>query len=81
MNELQDKWVKAISYCDFKESENPNRDYEMFDGTWRYYLNFEGYAYILYMEYRDIEVPIAHFRDEEKFKIFVELLTVKFDQD
>jgi len=81
MNDFHDKWVTAIYDCDFKESDSKKRDYEMFDGTWKYYLNFEGYAYVLYMEYRDIEVPIAHFRDEEKFKLFIEILTVKFDQD
>lgn len=81
MKNSSDKWRNAIDVCGFKESDNPKRYYEMFDGTWKYYLNFEGYAYVLYKEYRDIEVPIAHFRDEEKFKLFIEILTVKFDQD
>lgn len=72
-------WEKAIDDCGFKRNYKSKYDYEYNDGTWTWCLNYEGYAYVLYMMYRGQEVPIAHFRDSRKLITIMEILTDKLD--
>jgi hypothetical protein len=50
MAQIHDDFEKAILQCRFKKDYNKQYDYQMYDGTWSYKLNFEGYAYVLYKE-------------------------------
>ena len=42
MAQIHDDFEKAILQCRFKKDYNKQYDYQMYDGTWFYKLNFEG---------------------------------------
>lgn len=50
MTQVHNDFEKAIKQCGFKKDYNKQYDYQMYDGTWFYKLDFEGYAYVLYKE-------------------------------
>ncbi len=66
---------KAIKQLGFVIDEGDNLCYNNKDEHWQYQLCFEGYAYVLYKNFREIHVPLAEFRDPEKLKTFYNILT------
>jgi len=106
MAKVHDEFEQAILELRFKKGRDDGYDYQMWDGTWFYKLNYEGYAYVLYQtiniyvkpltnlfkiynKFRKgtaqialhYDVPIAHFRDVEKFKVFIPILTDKLEDN
>jgi hypothetical protein len=68
----------------FTPDEEDSLKYNGRDKYWEYAVYFEGYAFVIYVEYsfypdgvekKTIEVPLAEFRNPFKFRKFWQLLT------
>lgn len=65
MAQIHNEFEQAILKCGFKKDITKRYDYQMWDGTWIYKLNFEGYAYVLYKEVNIYVNPLMNL-----FKIY-----------
>ena len=70
-----DDFDSALKKNGFLRDENDNLKYNANDGIWDYHVYYEGYAYVLYKNYRGQEIPIAEFRDAFKFDVLYNLIT------
>lgn len=62
------EWSIAIAECNFKQRPTEFL-YRMYDGTWHYKLDHEGYAYVLYQRINLYVKPLMNiFRIYNKFR-------------
>lgn len=80
---MNSDFKKAFKELGFGQSIRNSLEYIKIIDVISFKVEFEGYAYVLYRSYyinQDFQyLPIAHFQDADKFKIFFEILTDKLN--
>lgn len=69
MAKVHEQFEEYFKWRGFKKWHKDELEWRYWDGTWRYKVRFEGYAYVLYKEINIYVKPLTNlFRIYNKFK-------------